>query len=129
MNREGMVLVGVVPMGRKEAKKIGREIAGYIGWAKLGVRSQADARVLRGKALLSKASGHRVVEGNRAEVCADAPEFRGAGNAGQIHKTKGIEFRGANFDIPGRRVFFCSALCRQPSEADSPHRLAPTSVP
>src|SRR5712675_1169780 len=98
-------------VGGQEAQKIGLEIAGYIGFAKLGVRSQADARVLRGKALLSKASGHRVVEGNRAEVCADASELRGAGNAGQIHETKWIEFRGAYLEIQWRRLFFCCALC------------------
>src|SRR6267142_5393663 len=98
-------------IGRQEAQKISLEIAGYIGFAKLGVRSQADARVLRGKALLRKPSGHRVVEGNCAEVCADASELRGAGNAGQIHETKWIEFRGANLEIKGRWFFFCCALC------------------
>src|SRR3984893_7495045 len=96
---------------RQKAQKISFKIAGYIGFPKLSVRSQADARVLRGKALLRKASGQRIVEDNRTEVCADASKLRGSGNAGQIHKTKWIEFRGADLEIKWRRFFFRAILC------------------
>ena len=43
---EGIAVARIVGVSRLIAQEIGLDIAGYIGFAELGVRSQTDARVL-----------------------------------------------------------------------------------